>query len=346
MKRLMLVWVMALCMIVSIFSCAEGENQSDSGIPTSENVESQRCFVRPSSREGVDGFIAVIGNIRVDGLLSGADFNSESCYNVTPERVAAETDIRIYQFSRTAASFALVDGEVYEICRWFGGWGFFDAYPWDYDGDGQTDLLITSSWGSGLHRAELSVFNRATKEITVLYDTTEDGLCYRGIYDLCFNDTVITDPYEGNGIIAVGIDYVQLVVTENDDYPYHFEKCGSYGAIQLEMDKPVFRSMSHITGKWQLYTRTDCTETINVLAEGPDHCSVLYEFRNNGTYHYQCEAWFGRERSDDRTGTYVVCGNWLVLDDAETIWISTSVVGLTLHYSRFETLIDTLIPAT
>ena len=346
MKRGMMVCVMILCIIFSAFTCAAGEDISDPNSPASVNREDRRYFMRPSSRDGVDVFLSIIGEIRGDGLLHGADFSPETCYNVTPERVAAESDIRIFQFSKTAASFALVDGEVYEICRWFGGWGFFDAYPWDYDGDGQTDLLIASSWGSGLHRAELSVFNRATKEITVIHDTTEDGLCYRGEYDLCFSDTVITNPYEGNGIIAVGVDCVRFAVTGNDDEPYCFENCGSYGAIQLFMDAPVFRSTPRVVGKWQLYTRTDCVETTDVLADGPDQCNVLYEFRDDGTYHYHCDAWFGRERSEDRTGTYVVCGSWLVLDDAETFWINASDEGLTLDYTQYETLSDTLVPIT
>lgn len=74
--------------------------------------------------------------------------------------------------------------------------------------------------------------------------------------------------------------------------------------------------------------------------------SVYYEFHDDGTYHYHCDAWFGRERSDDRTGTYVVCGNWLVLDNAETIWTVVSDDGLALDYTQYETLIDTFVPVT
>ena len=344
MKRLMLICAVMLCLIASAFTCAEEEDTSDPNFPASEHNDSQRYFVRPSSRDGVDEFLSIMGEIHGDGLLSGADFSSETCYNVTPERVAAETDIRVFQYSKTAASFALLDGKVYEICSWFGGWGFFDAYPWDYDGDGQKDLLIASSWGSGLHRAELSVFNRATKEITVLYDTTQDGLCYRGDYDLCFNDIVVKDPYGGNSIVAVGVDCVEFVITENDDEPYHFENRGPYGAIQLNMGVPVFRITSQIAGKWQLCTRTGCTETTDVLSEGPDHCSVFYEFRDDGTYHYHCDAWFGSERSEDRTGTYAVCGNWLVLDDAGIFHVSVSDYWMMLQYTQYETLIDMLIP--
>ncbi len=243
MKRSVMVWAMIMCLVMHAYNFAAGENLSDPDMPVSGNGESQRYYIRLSSRDGVDEFLSLIGEIHGDSLLSGADFSPETCFNVTPERVAEETDIRIFQYNETATSFALVDGEVYEICRWFGGWGFFDAYPWDYDGDGQTDLLIASSWGSGLHRAELSVFNRATKEITVIHDTTEDGLCYHGEYDLCFSGIVAPDPHEDNGIIAVGVDYVQFVLTENED-DYRFEICGPYGVVLLENGIPVFRSFS------------------------------------------------------------------------------------------------------
>ena len=237
MKRLMLVCVMILCMVFQAYALQES------------STDESRRYIRPSSREGVDEFLAVIGRLHGDGLLKGADFSPETCLNVTTERVAAETDIRIFQYSKTGASFAVVDGEVHEICRWFGGWGFFDAFPWDYDGDGQTDLLIASSWGSGLHRAELSVFNRATKEITLIHDTTEDGLCYRGMYDLCFSGVTEADPQEENGIVSVGVDCVEFVVTGNDADAYYFENRGSYGVIQLEIGAPVFQSTSQNAGK-------------------------------------------------------------------------------------------------
>ena len=234
-------YMTVLCLMALFFSCAAGEGLTGSGVQAADNDDAPRYYMRQPSRDGVDGFLSIIGEIRGDGLLSGADFSPETCYNVTPARVAAETDIRIFQYGDTSASFALVDGEVYEICRWFGGNGFFDAFPWDYDGDGQTDLLIASSWGSGLHRAELSVFNRATKEITVIHDTTEDGLCYRGLYDLCFDGAAAWGPNEGGRIAAVNVDCVELVITGNDDEPCCFVNRGHYGTVCLEMGVPVFR---------------------------------------------------------------------------------------------------------
>ena len=66
----------------------------------------------------------------------------------------------------------MIDNEVYTLCEWFGGYGFVNAVPCDFDNDGNKDLLVASSWGSGLHRSIISVFNSTTKESTVIYDTS------------------------------------------------------------------------------------------------------------------------------------------------------------------------------
>ena len=47
--------------------------------------------------------------------------------------------------------------------------------PWDYDEDGTMDLLIASSWGSGFHRSEISVFNVKTKQSTIICTSIESG---------------------------------------------------------------------------------------------------------------------------------------------------------------------------
>ncbi len=118
-------------------------------------------------------FLAVLQDKDDDGIWGGYPIKESNCYNVTPEEVSAVSDIQIFKFSDSCASFAYVDGEVYEICASFGGYGFVNAVPWDYDEDGNIDLLIASSWGSGIHRSEISVFNAVTKESTVIFNTME-----------------------------------------------------------------------------------------------------------------------------------------------------------------------------
>ena len=94
-------------------------------------------------------------------------------YNVTPPCVAFQSDIQIFKYRDTCLSIALVDGKAYSICQSFGGFGFVNGVLWDYDEDGNLDLLLASSWGSGMHRSEISVFNTTTKESSVIFDTFE-----------------------------------------------------------------------------------------------------------------------------------------------------------------------------
>jgi len=129
----------------------------------------------PCTKDSVDNFMAILTAAQANGMISGVNFDEESCYNVTPAAVAEATDIQIFKFSDTCASFALIDGAVYEICFSFGGLGFVNAVPWDYDGDGNLDLLVASSWGSGMHYAVVTIFNTITKESIPVYTSTNDG---------------------------------------------------------------------------------------------------------------------------------------------------------------------------
>lgn len=158
-------------MVISILfvmcSCSGELPNNDDSEPAEQDFMSAVC-----SKDSVDEFMTAAGNMQGAGLLSGFTFTEENCYNVTPMQVAAVTDIKIFKFSDSCASFALIDGEIHEICVSFGGYGFVNAVPCDFDNDGNIDLLIASSWGSGLHRSQISVFNTKTKESTVVYDTT------------------------------------------------------------------------------------------------------------------------------------------------------------------------------
>lgn len=97
--------------------------------------------------------------------------NPSEVYNVTPERIKNETNYKIFKDMTDCASYVLVEGEVYQVCTYFGGSGFQNALPCDFDKNGVIDLLVLSSWGSGMHREEISVFNTETKESELLFST-------------------------------------------------------------------------------------------------------------------------------------------------------------------------------
>lgn len=125
-----------------------------------------------ATKDSVEEFVSLLENIEPSGLISGYKFDEETCYNVTPPEVSAETNMKIFKFSDSCASFVMVDNEIYSLCEWFGGYGFVNALPCDFDNDGNKDLLVASSWGSGVHRSIISVFNSVSKNSTILYDTS------------------------------------------------------------------------------------------------------------------------------------------------------------------------------
>ena len=127
----------------------------------------------PCTKDDIDEFLS-IADLKGEGLLEGYDLSEGNLYNVTPTEVKAETDYKIFKASDSCASFILVDGEIYPICKFFGGYGFVNAIPWDYDGNGVIDLLVASSSGSGIHCSEISLFNATTKESSVVYVSSPD----------------------------------------------------------------------------------------------------------------------------------------------------------------------------
>ena len=89
--------------------------------------------------------------------------------NVTPEEVLETTGCRIFKDPDSCESY-LADGERCSVLgTGFGGYGFTSAVPWDYDGNGTVDLLYTYSWGSGMHRSILALYDRTKRERQELY---------------------------------------------------------------------------------------------------------------------------------------------------------------------------------
>ena len=177
MRKLTAIFFVVLFLSMLLSSCSSIAKNPEANRSDSENSQSDtpEWMHTECSKDYVREFMSIFGTVKGEGLLSGYYLDEEHCYNVTPGAVSMSTDIKIFKFSDSCASFALIDGEVYEICTSFGGYGFFNAAPWDYDEDGTMDLLIASSWGSGMHRSEISVFNVKTKESTVICTSVESG---------------------------------------------------------------------------------------------------------------------------------------------------------------------------
>ena len=158
--------LLALILPFSLAACTASDNDGEN---------SPAYHDTPCSKDRVSEFMAVLGEAELGSLYDGITLDEEHCYNVTPLQVAAETNIKIFKFSDSCLSFALIGDKAYSICESFGGYGFVNAVPWDYDEDGNLDLLVASSWGSGQHRSIISVFNTQTKESIFVYSTGADS---------------------------------------------------------------------------------------------------------------------------------------------------------------------------
>lgn len=161
MKRIVCILIL-IVIFIPVTAC------SSEKIETNEVVQAEYIDM-PCTKDSVEEFMSIHGEVELGGLSTGFTLDEEHCYNVTPPAVANETDIKIFKYSDSCVSLAWIDGKVFQICQSFGGYGFVDAVPWDYDNDGNLDLLVASSWGSGLHRSEISVFNTKTKQSTVFH---------------------------------------------------------------------------------------------------------------------------------------------------------------------------------
>ena len=126
-----------------------------------------------ADKEGCEEFLAALLETGEQVSLSGDAYDAAHCFRVTPAQVQKNSDMEIYRFSDSFASFAFVDGRVLPLGSYLGGYGFVDGIAADVNEDGVTDLVFTSSWGLGIHRGLLSMLDGASGEVNCFYDSAE-----------------------------------------------------------------------------------------------------------------------------------------------------------------------------
>lgn len=233
MKRFFCLFLTGI-LLMSLTACSANSNNSDK-----EDISSE-YMTTPCSKDSVDDFMKIIGEAELDGLSAGMILDKEHCYNVTPVSVAAQTDIKIFKFSDSCVSLALIDGSVYPICTSFGGYGFVNAVPWDYDEDGNLDLLIASSWGSGLHRSEISVFNTSTKESIIVYDTASTDNPSIDLF-VAANSPSFSSKDTADHPVFYEIYSANIEVKNHNLADLSYTATGIIGSVVVENGAPVFK---------------------------------------------------------------------------------------------------------
>lgn len=235
MKRLFCLLLTGI-VLISLTAC---QTNTDNSNKNENNIDYMTTLC---TKDSVDEFMSIIGEVELGGLSTGMKLDEEHCYNVTPLSVATQTDIKIFKFSDSCVSLALIDGEVYSICESLGGYGFVNAVPWDYDEDGNLDLLVASSWGSGLHRSIISVFNITTKESIVVYDTSNTDNPSVDLFvataSLSFSSKDSQDLP-----ICYQVYTANIEVTDNNLADLSYVATGVVGSVVVENGTPVFKPM-------------------------------------------------------------------------------------------------------
>ncbi len=235
MKRLFCL-LLTVIVLISLTACQTNTDNSD------KNENNVDYMTISCTKDSVDEFMSIIGEVELGGLYAEIKLDEAHCYNVTPLSVAAQTDIKIFKFSDSCVSLALIDGKVYSICESFGGYGFVNAVPWDYDNDGNLDLLIASSWGSGLHRSIISIFNTTTKESIIVYDTsTTDNPSVDLFVAAVMPSLSSKDPQDLPTYYQVYTANIEI--NNNNLADLSYTATGVLGSVVVENGTPVFKPM-------------------------------------------------------------------------------------------------------
>ena len=196
----------------------------------------------PATKESVKDFISLLEKAEPSGYIAGYEIKSKNCYNVTPLAVASETEMKIFKFSDSCESFVMIDNEIYSLCASFGGYGFVNALPCDFDNDGNKDLLVASSWGSGMHRSIISIFNSVSKESTLLYEAPYVDLIVAKSTANIFTDNPEIDEKFYCSVLSVEINVV------NDNWAKLTYVCdGIEGHIEVNDGVPTFKPYQNDT---------------------------------------------------------------------------------------------------
>lgn len=120
-----------------------------------------------NSKNGVDAFYSLLEN-KEDGHINV--LNKESCYNITTDNLKS-LNIKIFKFKDECDTYLQYGQNIYRFGESFGGYGFINGVTCDIDNNGVADIVFTYSFGSGVHRSVVSLFNMTTFKMMDLFST-------------------------------------------------------------------------------------------------------------------------------------------------------------------------------
>lgn len=179
-KNKKLILATAIAVIVLAIAFAAGI-RAFTGIPAVPNTETSAApkaietFSLTPSLRNVKEFEQCLGDF-------DAGYDTDQCYNVTPQNISDLYGFQIFKFDTSCASFLLYEDEVYQLGGWFGGLGATSFAVADLNEDGFWELYFTYSCGSGVHASSAGYFNAADKTVTLFENSfiSADGVLTTG----------------------------------------------------------------------------------------------------------------------------------------------------------------------
>ena len=103
-------------------------------------------------------------------------------------------------------------------------------------------MLIASSWGSGLHRSIISVFNTTTKESIVVYDTSTTDNPSVDLFVAAASPSFSSkDPQDLP--VYYQVYSANIEVNGNNLADLSYTATGVIGSVVVENGTPVFKPM-------------------------------------------------------------------------------------------------------
>ena len=98
------------------------------------------------------------------GMSKADQLKYYTIYDITPKEVKEDIGCQIFKVNYSCETYVVYKSKVFHIGLGFGGYGVVSLTTCDFDENGQKDLIYTFSWGSGMHRSNIGIFNFTTEK--------------------------------------------------------------------------------------------------------------------------------------------------------------------------------------
>lgn len=225
MKRLLSLLIISILCITGCNSVKESEECNSASL----DFPQQKSYVIPSEQQkeiySVEDFkkfydeYLKLNNITLESLsendktkISEEDkLKYYTIQDITPKEVKEEIGCQIFKVNNSCESYVVYKSKVFHIGLGFGGFGIVSLEACDFDENGQKDLIYTFSWGSGLHRSHVGLFNLSKgKEKWLDFTQMDEDLMLEKISDNKFKLYSVEVSCENK------LDYINLKLSSKE----------------------------------------------------------------------------------------------------------------------------------